>query len=162
MDLKKTVAAILVLAFLAGSLAVTAGCDQGKPKVVVFLGKSSKSYAETKAMVDKAKKKFGDKVIFEEYDYDSPTSDSAKKKYSVSMNPTVIITNTAGQVKQTFMGKPMEDDLIMTIQSFIPGENKPATSTPGSTPGTTVVPGTPYPPGSTPAVPVPITTAPQK
>jgi hypothetical protein len=150
-----TVTAILVLAILAGSLAVLAGCSPGKPQVIVFLGEDSNSYADTKAMVDKAKKELGDEVIWEEYDYDSPSSESAKKKYSVSMNPTIIITNAKGQIKQTFMGKPMEDELLRTVQSFIPSKT-PASTTPGSSPTSTTVPATPNPPtGSTPAVPVP-------
>jgi hypothetical protein len=139
----------LCLALLAASLGALAGCGQGKPQVIVFLGKSSKSYADTRAMVDKAKKQFGDKVIWVEYDYDSPTSKSAIDKYHVSMDPTIIITNAAGQIKQTFMGKPMEDELLMTIQSFIP-QKAGQTTTPTSSPNITTVPGTPFPPGSGP------------
>jgi hypothetical protein len=150
---------ILFLALLAGSLAVLAGCSSGKPEVVVFLGKSSKSYADVKAMVDEAQKKFGKKVTFVIYDYDSPSSASAKKQYYVSMNPTVIIKNAQGQIKQTYMGKPMKDDLLSTIESFIPGAAG-KTSTPGSTPNSTTIPGSPYPQGSTPggAAPVPVPT----
>jgi hypothetical protein len=159
---RKTTASILLfvcVVFLAASLMAIAGCSQGKPEVVVFNGKSSKSYADVKAMIDAAQKKFGKKVTFVIYDYDSPSSASAKKQYSVSMNPTVIIKNAQGQIKQTYMGKPMQDDLLMTIESFIPGASK--TSTPASTPNSTMVPGTPVPQGSVPSgTPVPVQTVP--
>ncbi|HEY5526347.1 MAG TPA: hypothetical protein VIK02_02045 [Candidatus Anoxymicrobiaceae bacterium] len=150
---------MLCLALLAGSIAVLAGCSSGKPEVVVFLGKSSRSYADVKAMIDEAQKKFGNKVTFVTYDYDSPTSASAKKQYFVSMDPTVIIKNAKGQTKQTYMGKPMKDELLSTIESFIPGAAG-KTSTPGSTPNSTTIPGTPSPQGSTPggATPVPTPT----
>ena len=49
-----------------------------------FLGKSSKSYAATKAMVDEAQKKYGSKVTFTVYDYDSPKSAAAKQSDSVA------------------------------------------------------------------------------
>jgi hypothetical protein len=156
---RNSVLLFVCIALLAASIAVVAGCSSGKPEVIVFLGKSSKSYADVKAMVDAAQKKFGSKVTFTIYDYDSSTSASAKKKYSVSMNPTIIITNAQGQIKQTYMGKPMQDDLLMTIESFIPGASK--TSTPSSTPNSQMVPGTPVPQGSTPSgAPVPVQTVP--
>lgn len=151
---------MLCLAFLAGSIALIAGCSSGKPEVVVFLGKSSKSYADVKAMVDEAQKKFGKKVTFVIYDYDSPSSASAKKQYFVSMDPTIILKNAQGQIKQTYMGKPMKDDFLSNIQSFIPGAAG-KTSTPSSTPNSTTIPGSPVPQGSTPGAtpaPVPLTT----
>jgi hypothetical protein len=155
---RNTVILFACVALLAASFLIAAGCDQGKPEVVVFLGKSSKSYADVKAMVDAAQKKFGKKVTFTMYDYDSPSSESAKKQYSVSMNPTIIIKNAQGQIKQTYMGKPMQDDLLMTIESFIPGAK---TSTPASTPNSTMVPGTPVPQGSVPSgTPLPVQTVP--
>ncbi|MHB8896543.1 MAG: hypothetical protein ACYC99_15380 [Candidatus Geothermincolia bacterium] len=154
-------AMLLCLMFVAGSFAVLAGCSQGKPQVIVFIGKSSKSYADVNAMVAEAKKKFGDKVTFTTYNYDAASSAGAKKKYFVSMNPTIIITNAQGQIKQTYMGKPMKDELLMTIEGFIPSSGG-KTSTPSSTPGSTNIPGTPYPAGSTPGgtPPVPLQTAP--
>lgn len=138
------VTVIVCMALLAASVALLAGCSQGKPQVIVFMSKSSKSYQDVKAMVDKAKKKFGDKVTWVTYDYDKASSAGAKKKYYVSMNPTIIITNTKGEIKQTYMGKPMEDDLMSKIESYIPSSGG-KTTTPGSTPGTVTVPGTTVP-----------------
>lgn len=154
MDWKKVVLVVTLVTLAAASVLVAAaGCGgSGKPAVVVFLGKSSKSYADTKAMVDEAKKKFGDKVVFEEFDYDSPSSKGAIAKYSVSMNPTIIIKNAQGAIKQTYMGKPMKDELLMTIESFIPGKKTSAPSgAPGSMPGITTTPAAPFPPGANPA-----------
>ena len=157
---KTALVTLLCIAMLAGTLALLAGCTQGKPQVIVFIGKNSPSYADTKAMVDKAQKQFGDKVTFTIYDYDSPSSKSAIAKYHVSMNPTIIITNTAGDTKQTFMGKPMEDDLLSTIQSMIQ-QKAGKTTAPTSSPNVTTIPGSPFPPGSGPSQsPTPIQTVP--
>jgi hypothetical protein len=138
---------LLCAALLATSLAILAGCGQGKPQVIVFLGKSSKSYDQTKAIIDKMKKQFDDKVIWVEYDYDSPSSKSALDKYHVSMNPTILVTNTAGEVKFQALGAPREDELQGEIQSFLP-QSGTKTTTPGSSPGVTTVPGSPFPPGT--------------
>ncbi|HEY5502303.1 MAG TPA: hypothetical protein VIJ97_03260 [Candidatus Anoxymicrobiaceae bacterium] len=163
MNWKKFAAAIVVVSLLAAAVLALAGCSQGKPQVIIFLGKSSKSYAATKAIVDEAQKKYGSKVTFTIYDYDSPKSASGKKKYFVSMDPTIIITNAQGQIKQTYMGMPMKDELLMTIESFIPQKAGAKTSTPTSTPNSTVIPGTPYPSGSTPGVStLPVTTVPSQ
>jgi hypothetical protein len=160
MNWKKFASAIVVVSLLAVAVLALAGCSQGKPQVIIFLGKSSKSYAATKAIADEAQKKYGSKVTFTIYDYDSPKSASAKKKYYVSMDPTIIIANAQGQIKQTYMGMPMKDELLMTIQGFIPGAK---TSTPTSTPNSTVLPGTPTPSGSTPGVStLPVTTVPSQ
>jgi len=163
MNWKKYAAAAVVLSLLAAAVLALAGCSQGKPQVIIFLGKSSKSYDATKAIVDEAQKQYGKKVTFVIYDYDSPTSATAKKKYFVSMDPTIIIANAQGQIKQTYMGMPMKDELLMTIQSFIPQAAGTKTSTPTSTPNTNVIPGTPVPPGSTPgATTVPVTPVPNQ
>ena len=163
MNWKKAMSAIVMLSILAAAVLALAGCSQGKPQVIVFLGKSSKSYAATKAIVDEAQKKYGSKVTFTVYDYDSPTSAAAKKKYFVSMDPTIIIANAQGQIKQTYMGMPMKDELMMTIQSFIPQKAGAKTSTPTSTPNSTVIPGTPVPSGSTPGMTtVPVTPVPNQ
>lgn len=154
---KKYVLVACLAVFAAASLLVVSGCGQSEPKVIVFLGKSSQSYEDTRAMVDEAKKKFGDKITWEEYDYDDASSKGAISKYSVSMNPTIIITNSEGAIKQTYMGKPMKDELLNTIEGFIPGKK----TAPSTTPGTQTVPGSPYPPDVNPApAPVPQTTAP--
>lgn len=160
MNWKKVVVAAVVCSLLIGALVALAGCGSGKPQVIIFMSPSSKSYDATKAMVDEAKKKYGDKVTITVYDYNKASSAAAKKKYFVSMNPTIIIANAQGQTKQTYMGLPMKDEFLSTIQSFIPTKGG-ATSTPTSTPGSVNVPGTPVPPGAspvpstTPIVPVP-------
>jgi hypothetical protein len=114
---------LLCAALLATSLAILAGCSQGKPQVIVFLGKSSRSYDQTKAVIDKMKKQFDDKVIWVEYDYDSPSSKSAIAKYHVSMDPTILVTNAAGQVKFQALGAPREVGRKDNDSGFDPGSH---------------------------------------
>jgi len=106
-----------------------AGCGQGKPTVLVFTGKGSKSAEEMKPIVDKLKKKYKDTVVFEVISMDDPADKGEVDKYHVSMNPTVIIMNAQGKVKETFMGKAQEEMLTMAIESYIPGK-KPVSSGP--------------------------------
>src|SRR5450759_5176072 len=94
---KTALVTLLCLAMLAGTLALLAGCTQGKPQVIVFIGKNSPSYADTKAMVDKAQKQFGDKVTFTIYDYDSPASNSAILNCSVSIHPLTLFITPPGK-----------------------------------------------------------------
>lgn len=148
----KAVAAALSCLAVAASLAAVVGCGgTGQPKVMVFLGKSSSSYEEMKPVVEKLEKEYGDKVIWVNVDYDDPANKGELEKYSVSMNPTVIIFNTEGKIKQTFMGAAREDMLSMAIDSYIPSKT-PAT---GSAPGMdTTTPATPVEPS--PAEPLPV------
>ena len=139
------VALVVCMAFLA-TLAALGGCGgSGQPKVMVFLGKSSKSYDAMKPVVDKLQKQYKGKVTWVYVDYDDPANKAEIEKYQVSMNPTVIIFNSKGQVKETFMGAAREDMLSMSIEGFLPSKTTKPTSQPGSV--TT--------PSSTPVSPVP-------
>jgi len=123
-----------------------AGCGQSKPKVMVFMGKSSKSYDAMKSTIDNLKKKYKNKVTFVIVDYDDPASNGQIKKYSVSMNPTVIIFNSKGEIKETFMGAAREEMLAARIDGMLPSGGTSTPSQPGST--------------TAPVVSVPVTTAP--
>jgi hypothetical protein len=148
---KSVIALIVCVAIAAGVTALAAGCGggNGQPKVMVFLGKSSKSYDAMKPVVDSLQKKFKDKVNIVVVDYDDPKNKGEIDKYHVSMNPTVIIFNTQGQIKETYMGAAREDMLSGSIESFIPGK-KASTST---QPGTVTTPATPVPPSGTSSMP---------
>ena len=148
---------IIITAVMLGLLMGLVGCGgQGKPEVMVFLGKSSKSYDTMKPVVDKLQKQFGKKVIWVNVDYDDPASKGEINKYHVSMNPTVILINSQGQIKETYMGSAREDMLSATIESFIPGTSKKQTSQPGSV----TTPAAPVTPGSSIPVNVPQTSGP--
>jgi len=144
-------ATLLCVAVLTGAL-VGAGCGQSKPKVMVFLGKSSKSYDTMKPAIDSLQKKYKDKVTFVIVDYDNSKNKGEINKYHVSMNPTVLVFNTKGEIKETFMGAAREDMLASTIESFIPGKRTTSSSQPGSTsaPITPYATTSPLPSGSTP------------
>jgi thiol-disulfide isomerase/thioredoxin len=129
------IAFALVVA-LAASIAV-AGCSSsgsggsggsGKPTLISFIGSGSTSAESMKPIVEKLKAQFAGNVTFVDVNY-SP-QDPTVKKYKVTMNPTFIILNTDGQVKETFMGAADEQMLSSALQSFVPGASK-ATSTPG-------------------------------
>lgn len=162
--MKKTMAGRTLVVFLAAALFISllavAGCggNSKKVKVMTFIGKSSASAEETQAMINKLEKEYKDKVIFEEVDYDDAANKDLLAKYHVTMNPTVIIFNTEGKIKQTFMGKPQEEMLAGAIESYIPSGSKRTSTTPSGSvptqvqtlpmdsgtqstiPGTTVVP----------------------
>jgi hypothetical protein len=142
---------VLCVTVLIGAL-LPAGCGgTGKPKVMVFLGKSSKSYDTMKPAVDNLKKKYKDKVTFVIVDYDNPDNKGEINKYHVSMNPTVLVFNTQGQIKETFMGAAREDMLAASIEGFLPRKQTTTSSQPGSTSSpVTNSPVTPLPSGSTP------------
>jgi thioredoxin-like negative regulator of GroEL len=130
----RALTAALLLAIFIMALAALAGCDasESKPKVMVFLGKSSKSYAEMKPVVDKLEKKYKGKVTWVNVDYDDPANKGELEKYKVSMNPTVIIFNKEGKIKETFMGAAREDMLAGSIESYIPSDSKQQSSQPGT------------------------------
>lgn len=139
-----SLAALLVCALLLAAFAA-AGCGGGQPKVMVFLGKSSNSYSEMKPLVDKLSKKYDGKVKWVSVDYDDPANKKELEKYHVSMNPTVIIFNKEGKIKETFMGAVREDMLAMSIESYLPAEDRQQSSSPGKAPT-----GTPLQPGQAP------------
>lgn len=138
--MKHTITARAVMFFLAASLftllLAAAGCggESGKVKVMAFIGESSPSAADTQAMIDTIKKDYKDKVIVEEIDYDNPENKDLLEEYHITMNPTVIVFNTEGKIKQQFLGKPMEQELMNSIEAYLPGDSRSASTTP-STPG---------------------------
>lgn len=141
MKSKSAVAVALVAGIVMfAALAALSGCGggSGQPKVMVFLGKSSKSYDAMKPVVDKLQKQYKDKVVWVNVDYDDPANKGEIEKYSVSMNPTVIIFNSEGKIKQTFMGAAREDMLSSAIESYLPS----STNNTGTQPGPVTVPGT--------------------
>jgi len=110
---------LLCAAILVTLLA--AGCgSQGKPKVMVFLGKDSKAYGTLKPVVDQVEKKYQSKVTFVNVDYDNPKNKGILKKCSVSMDPTVLIFNTQGEIRQQYLGSVDQQELDSAVQSFIP------------------------------------------
>jgi thioredoxin-like negative regulator of GroEL len=106
-------------------------CGQGKPRVMVFLGKSSKSYDTMKPIADRIEKRYQGTVIFDYVDYDNPKNKVILKKYNVSMNPTILVFNAQGQIKEQYLGSVEEGQLDAAVQSFIPTPgaepSKPAT-----------------------------------
>ncbi|MBU1671880.1 MAG: hypothetical protein KKF41_06675 [Actinobacteria bacterium] len=141
-------AVVLGLAvLLALPLVLAVGCGEQQVKVMTFMGPSSKSYETMKTVMDNLKKKYKDKVVFVDVDYDDPNNKSELEKYHVSMNPTVLVFNTKGEIKQTYMGAAREDMIDGAIASYLPQEDRPPSSGPaGSGPGVTTTPATPYPP----------------
>jgi len=126
----------LYLAFLI-TLAITAslslwGCGAGKPTLITFASKNSKSAQEFKPVLDKMKKELQGKVIFKEYDFADPKNKEILKKYYVTMDPTYVVLDTKGRIKETFLGKPYEDMLRGAIMSYIQQTGKPSTSAPAS------------------------------
>jgi thioredoxin-like negative regulator of GroEL len=100
--------------------------------------------------IENLKKKYKNKVTFVIVDYDDPANKDQIKEYSVSMNPTIIIFNAKGEIKETFMGTAREDMLAGRIEGLLPSSG---TNTSGQ-PGTTTTPITTSPvftssPGST-------------
>lgn len=133
-------AGILLTAFLSA----LAGCGQSQPTFMSFMGNSSQSAKDMKPIIDKLKKKYKGKVIFINVNMDDKKNKGRIDEYHVSMNPTFIMKNTKGQIKETFMGSAQEEMLAMAIESFIPSKRKPSSST------TNVMPqGTQIPPGAT-------------
>ncbi|MFH1149090.1 MAG: thioredoxin domain-containing protein [Actinomycetota bacterium] len=137
-----------LVVLLALPLVLAVGCGEQQVKVMTFLGPSSKSYETMKTVLDSLKKKYKGKVVFVDVDYDDPNNKSELEKYHVSMNPTVLIFNTKGEIKQTYMGTAREDMIDGAIASFLPSEQKPPSSSATSSgPGVATTPATPYPPG---------------
>ena len=133
-------AGILLTAFLSA----LAGCGQSQPTFMSFMGNSSQSAKDMKPIIDKLKKKYKGKVIFIDVNMDDKKNKGRIDEYHVSMNPTFIMKNTKGQIKETFMGSAQEEMLAMALDSFIPSKRKPSSS------ATNVMPqGTQIPPGAT-------------
>lgn len=143
---------ILAVLALVAVISAATGCGEGQPTFLSFTGKGSDSAKSMKPIVEKLKDRFKGKVIFVDINMDDPADKGEVEKYHVSMNPTFIILNAKGQVKETFMGAAQEDMLAMSIESFVPKEP----GAPGTTPTQQGYPSAPYPssPGSTQTVPV--------
>jgi thioredoxin-like negative regulator of GroEL len=134
-------AGILLTAFLPA----LAGCGQSKPTLISFMGNSSESAKGMKPIVDKLKKKYKGKVLFIDVNMDDKKNKDMIDRYHVTMNPTFIIKNTKGQVKETFMGSAQEEMLMLALESFIPSTQKPQSSATNAMP-----PGEQAPPGVAP------------
>ncbi|MDD5747472.1 MAG: hypothetical protein PHP64_00210 [Actinomycetota bacterium] len=115
-------------------LVMQAGCGgkPSKPSVLTFSSKDSKSAKEFKQTLDKLKKKYEGRVVFIDYDMKNTKNKKIIEKYHVTMDPTYVVLNAKGEVKETFLGKPYEEMLRGAIESYIPhkGKNAPQTSTP--------------------------------
>lgn len=111
-------AAVVTMSVLVSLLA--AGCAQGRPRLVVFLGKSSRSYNTMKPVVDAVEKKYRGKVDFENVDYDNPKNKGTMEKYNVSMNPTILMINAQGQIREQYLGSVDAETLDMVVKSYIP------------------------------------------
>jgi thiol-disulfide isomerase/thioredoxin len=113
------IAAVALVTVTASLLA--AGCGGPvTPKLMVFLGKSSKSYSTTKPIVEQVEKKYRGKIVFENIDYDNPSNKGIIKKYSVTMNPTFLMFNAEGEIREQYLGSVDEETLASVVQSYVP------------------------------------------
>lgn len=136
----------LLMAFMA---LLPSGCGEEKVTVISFYSKESKSAKEFEPVLEKAKKKYGDKVIFKHFDFKDPKNKKTLEKYYVSMDPSYVILNTKGEIKQTFMGKPPEDGFMAAISGLIPSKNDKSKASVETTPQVPY----PQPPSSTQTLP---------
>ena len=137
-----------VIALLASiPLAALGGCGNGggsgKVTVLCFSTEGNESAKEFKPVLDEAKKKYADDVVFENIDMDDPENKDKIEEYHVTMDPTYLILNSEGKVKQTFMGKPHEEMFNSAIAGLLPRKE----GTPSSAPADSA----PVPPTSDPA-----------
>lgn len=148
---KRIIFAGLAAIMLISLLGLPCGCGgPGKPTLMSFTGKNNESAQKMKPIVDKLKKKYKDRVIFKDINMDDPKNKGIVNEYHVSMNPTFIILNTEGKVKETFMGAAQEEMLAMAVEGFIPEGKKPPGSSAPSAPGQNQPVPTP-PPSTTPS-----------
>lgn len=157
--IKGTFSLILAGILLTAFLSALAGCGQSQPTFMSFIGNSSQSAKSMKPIVEKLKKKYKGRVIFIDVDFDDKKNKGTIDEYHVSMNPTFIIKNAKGQIKETFMGSAQEEMLSMSIEGFIPSTKKPAGSATNTMPQATPTPPNVAPPSSSvqtiPANPTP-------
>ena len=144
--------ALVVIALVAAVFAASGCGGEGQPTFLSFTGKGSDSAESMKPVIEKLRKKYADDVIFKDIDMDDPANKAEIEKYHVTMNPTFIVLNTKGQVKETYMGAAQEDMLARAIESFIPSKAEPAGTSP-TTPGYPSAPN-PSSPGVVETVPV--------
>lgn len=134
---KVSVNSIMVLIVMATLVLpfILAGCGSGSasmPTFISFIGDSSESAKEMKPVVEELMEEYEGKVKFEEYDYDDPANKDVIAKYHVTMNPTFIVLNTEGKIKETFMGKAHKDMLLRSIETYIPRDEKTQSTIPSS------------------------------
>ncbi len=149
MSLVRKCLVFAVIALLASvPLAALGGCGggSGKATVLIFYTEGNESAKEFKPVLDEAKKKYADDVVFESIDMDDPENKDKIEEYHVTMDPTYIILNTKGKVTQTFMGKPHEEMFNSAIAGLIPSKDGAPSGAPAGS--------APVPPSSAPA-PVP-------
>jgi hypothetical protein len=138
--------AVLLCAAVLMCALVGAGCGESKVKVMVFMGKSSKSYDSYKAVVDGVRKKYGDQVDFVIVDFDKPANKGELKKYHVDTNPHTIVFDTKGKIYWQGIGSVPADMLVSYIEPLIPGKkattsSQPTSTSPTMTPYATTTPG---------------------
>ena len=144
----------LLAAILAGAVSLmVSGCGESKVTVLSFYTENNESAKEFKEVLDKAKDEYKDDVVFKYYDMDDPANKGTIKKYKVNMDPTFIILNTKGEIKQSYMGKPHEQMFMSAIGGLIPSKEK--VKTPGSTPGPTMSQPAPSSVPNIPGIPTP-------
>jgi len=152
---RRAFAALAAVVFLAVVLAA-AGCGEGQVTFMSFTGKGSESVETMKPIIKNLKKKYSDDVVFRDIDMDDPASKAEVDKFHVTMNPTFIVLNSKGQVKETFMGAAQEEMLVRAIESYIPRKG----DTPGTTPAAPSYPSAPYQPSPDGVETVPLNPAP--
>lgn len=134
---------LLLLLIIIGS-----GCNEQKPTFLSFMGEGNESVEKMKPIVESLKEEYGDRVVFKEIDW---SDEGMKEKYSVTMNPTFIVLNVEGEVKETYMGAAHEDMLRRAIEGQIPADTEQkATTVPDAQHTQTAPASSPFPTDSAP------------
>jgi thiol-disulfide isomerase/thioredoxin len=126
------------------------GAGSGKVTVLSFYTEGNESAKEFKPVLDEAKKKYEGEVVFEDIDMEDPANKGKVDEYHVTMDPTYVIINSEGKVKQTFMGKPHEEMFNSAVAGLIPGDKAPPSSAPA---GSATVPQSSAPAPEIPGIP---------
>lgn len=146
--LRFAVVGLVSLLILGATAVLVPGCGGGEVKVLSFYTPDNESAKEFEPVLEKAKEEYEGEVVFEHYDMNDPANKAVIEQYKVEMDPTYIILNTKGEIKQSFLGKPHESMFMQAIAGLIPRE----AATPSSVP--TSMPSQPYSSmPSTPSVP---------
>ncbi len=154
------VVAMVLISIPCLLLAAGCGSSSDMPTLISFMGESSESARNMKPIIDDLKEKFDGKVIFIDVDMDDPASEKKMEEYYVSMNPTFIVLNREGQVRETFMGSAQEEMLFRSLMAFLPPEAAEGIAPdPAPVPGS--VPDPDDPVQVIPSEPVPVPVPPQ-
>lgn len=117
---------ISLIPYMIFATLLIAGCQKspGKPTFISFTGKGKgkESVEKMRPIISKLKKKYQGKIIFREVDIDNPANKKELEKYYVSMNPTYVILDSEGRIKETFLGAAHEEMLERAISSYILSE----------------------------------------